>query len=206
MLGISVLLPCLVLAQAAPPDSIINPDVSTFMANESIPGVAITLYYHGRAYFYNYGVANQASNQAVTSDTIFDLGSLTKAFTATLLSDGTQPSYSNDIFTPLGMHRSSLTSDGAIQSTAHDMLKFLEANLGIPWSGASPQLMQTMHNAQKGWIVMPNGMINNAGSAVGFSSIIALLPTQHIGVVILTTKSHDHLDLLATKILEALAR
>ena len=40
----------------------------------------------GKQHFFNYGVASKASGQKVTKDTIFEIGSISKTFTATLAS------------------------------------------------------------------------------------------------------------------------
>jgi beta-lactamase class C len=49
-----------------------------------IPGLVVGVTYHGKHYFYATGVASRAGNQPVTPDTIFELGSISKIFTATL--------------------------------------------------------------------------------------------------------------------------
>jgi beta-lactamase class C len=46
--------------------------------------VAVTV--NGRQHFFNYGVASKAGNAPVTSDTLFEIGSISKTFTATLAS------------------------------------------------------------------------------------------------------------------------
>ncbi|VVC77199.1 Beta-lactamase [Aquicella siphonis] len=50
-----------------------------------IPGMAIAVYYQGRDYLHNYGLANETRNTLVTENTLFELASITKVFTATLL-------------------------------------------------------------------------------------------------------------------------
>lgn len=341
MICVGFFLPIISFAQAPNPTNIVNRLVMDYKLNENIPGVAVALYYNNKAYFYNFGVANRFTQQPVTRNTIFEIGSMTKAFTATLLAEqvlagkialnapvvnylppyvkrvngalnqvtlqelathtsglpsvppglelrerayynerdlmnfvaywqprvpiGTQYSYSNigfgllgyaleqvtghsyaqllqkNIFNPLGMQNSSLNypvnqnlyaqgynkfgrpamrwpknawpAGGAIRSTAADMCKFLEANLSVTSSGASPQLIRAMQFAQKGifptgvfiqglaWANMPNGIIRKDGGTSGFSSYIALLPNQHMGIVILTNKSQVHPAHLAAQIL-----
>jgi beta-lactamase class C len=49
-----------------------------------IPGMAIGVTMGGRHYVYTYGKASRESGAAVTGDTIFELGSISKTFTATL--------------------------------------------------------------------------------------------------------------------------
>jgi beta-lactamase class C len=54
------------------------------MQQYDIPGMAIAVTVNGRQHFYNYGVASKETALPVTSDTLFELGSISKTFTATL--------------------------------------------------------------------------------------------------------------------------
>jgi beta-lactamase class C len=54
------------------------------MAKNKTPGMAIAITAAGTRYLVNYGVASTRSEKPVTSDTLFELGSITKTFTATL--------------------------------------------------------------------------------------------------------------------------
>jgi beta-lactamase class C len=49
-----------------------------------VPGIAVAVTVAGRQYFFSYGVASRATNKPVTKDTIFEIGSVSKTFTATL--------------------------------------------------------------------------------------------------------------------------
>ena len=55
-----------------------------FMRENHIPGMAIAVTADGKERFYNFGVASKATKQKVTSDTLFELGSISKTFLATL--------------------------------------------------------------------------------------------------------------------------
>lgn len=63
-------------------DAVIRP----LMSKYQIPGMAVALSVDGQHTFYNYGVASKATGQAVTPTTLFEIGSLSKTFTATLAS------------------------------------------------------------------------------------------------------------------------
>ena len=49
-----------------------------------VPGMAIAVTDHGKEYFFNYGLASKETNTPVTKDTLFEIGSISKTFTATL--------------------------------------------------------------------------------------------------------------------------
>jgi beta-lactamase class C len=54
------------------------------MAEYDVPGLSVAVTVAGKAYFFNYGVASRETNAPVSEDTIFELGSISKTFTATL--------------------------------------------------------------------------------------------------------------------------
>ena len=54
------------------------------MTEYNVPGVAVAISNHGRQSFYNFGLASKVTHEPVTSDTIFEIGSVSKTFTATL--------------------------------------------------------------------------------------------------------------------------
>lgn len=64
--------------------AVVDSEVRPFMGKDGIPGVAVGLVVDGRSYVFNYGVASRATHQPVTDETLFELGSVSKAFTATL--------------------------------------------------------------------------------------------------------------------------
>lgn len=65
-------------------DSQVRSAAEKVMRDNGIPGLAIAITDHGKQYFYEFGVADKASGQAVSRDTLFELGSISKTFTATL--------------------------------------------------------------------------------------------------------------------------
>ena len=71
-------------ADRSPIDSRVQEAAQQVMQQYNIPGLAIALTVDGKPRFYNYGVASKETQQAVTSDTLFEIGSISKTFTATL--------------------------------------------------------------------------------------------------------------------------
>ncbi|UUY10616.1 beta-lactamase [Pseudomonas sp. J452] len=58
--------------------------VQPAIAEYEIPGLAVAIVHKGERHFFNYGVASRESVQAVDEHTLFELGSVSKLFTATL--------------------------------------------------------------------------------------------------------------------------
>lgn len=62
----------------------IDPSVQRLMKTRDLPGVALALTVNGQACYFNYGVASRATGEPVTEETLFEIGSLSKTFTAIL--------------------------------------------------------------------------------------------------------------------------
>jgi beta-lactamase class C len=75
-----------VRAQAAPRpiDRVVDEAIGPIIEKHHVPGAAVAVTVQGKRSFFHYGVASRESGQSVTEDTIFEIGSLSKTFTATL--------------------------------------------------------------------------------------------------------------------------
>ncbi|WP_420375327.1 class C beta-lactamase [Pollutimonas sp. H1-120] len=65
---------------------IVDAAIRPVMAEHDVPGMAVGIIVDGEPFFFNYGVASTESNTPVSQFTLFELGSLSKAFTGTLVS------------------------------------------------------------------------------------------------------------------------
>ncbi|MET1078940.1 MAG: class C beta-lactamase [Pseudomonas sp.] len=75
------------LFAAEPPNKLgaaVDAAIRPVMREYAIAGMAVAVTVEGQPYYFDYGVASRQSGQAVTRDTLFELGSISKTFTATL--------------------------------------------------------------------------------------------------------------------------
>jgi beta-lactamase class C len=63
---------------------IVTQAIQPVMDRYGIPGMAVGIILHGKPHVYDYGVASKATGKPVTADTLFEIGSVSKTFTATL--------------------------------------------------------------------------------------------------------------------------
>lgn len=67
-------------------EKIVVQAIQPVMQRYGIPGMAVGIVADGHNYVYDFGVMSKATGKPVTSDTLFEIGSVSKAFTATLVS------------------------------------------------------------------------------------------------------------------------
>lgn len=69
---------------AGPMQAQVDEVIRPLMKEQDIAGMAVAVYVNGQAHYFSYGVASKADGKAVTADTLFEIGSLSKTYTATL--------------------------------------------------------------------------------------------------------------------------
>lgn len=94
-----------------------------------IPGMAVAVTVNGKRYFYNYGVASRQSGQKVSRDTLFEIGSVSKTFTATLAAYAQATG-------ALALHDPASKYWPALRGSAFDRISLLE--LGTYTAGGLP--------------------------------------------------------------------
>ncbi|MBD9415168.1 beta-lactamase [Pseudomonas sp. PDM16] len=72
------------LAQPNELRATVDAAVQPAIAQYRIPGLAVAIVHKGERHFFNYGAASRDSGQAVDEHTLFELGSVSKLFSATL--------------------------------------------------------------------------------------------------------------------------
>jgi serine-type D-Ala-D-Ala carboxypeptidase/endopeptidase len=82
---IACCLPALQSIAQGPLDSLLNSFGATFTGQSSHNGVSIGIYADGKIYYFNYGTVKRDTLMPPTNTTIYELGSVTKTFTAYLL-------------------------------------------------------------------------------------------------------------------------
>lgn len=65
-------------------EAMVNEVVAPVMQQQNIAGMAIAITLNGQPHYFNYGVASKENGKAVTQDTLFEIGSVSKTYTATL--------------------------------------------------------------------------------------------------------------------------
>lgn len=120
--------------------SIVDDAVRPMMAKDGIPGVAVAIADAGGSYEFDYGVASTKTRRPVTPNTLFEVGSISKTFTATL---------------------ASLAQTGESLSLADDTATYLPALRGTPF-GRVTLLELGTHTPGGLPLQVPAGITNQA--------------------------------------------
>ena len=99
--------------------AVVDTTIGQLMTEQAIPGMAVAVIVNGKPHYFDYGVASKSDGAPVDGDTLFEVGSLSKTFTATLagyaLAQGT-----------LSLSEPASTYLPALRGTAFDRIGMLE--------------------------------------------------------------------------------
>jgi len=154
-------------------EDIVNNSIQPVIQEYNIPGMAVAVTINGKNYFYNYGVASKQTQQPVTEQTIFEIGSLSKTFTATLASYA-------EVNGNLSLSDNASNYLPSLHGSSFDNIKLL--NLGTHTSGGLPlqvpdnitntdQLMEYFSNWQPTYQAGTHRNYSNA--SIGMLGMIA---------------------------------
>jgi beta-lactamase class C len=77
---------CTSIAGAADLQTVVDQAIRPAMKEYDVPGIAVAVTVNGKPAYFSYGVASRESGAPVSEHTLFELGSVSKTFTATLAS------------------------------------------------------------------------------------------------------------------------
>lgn len=121
--------------------TLVNSTIAPLMDEHRIPGMAVALSINGEQHYFNYGLANQEEGLPVTDETLFELGSVSKIFTAALTGYA-QSSGALSLSDPASQYLP------ALEGSAFDEISLLE--LGTYTAGELPlQFPEAVQNEEQ---------------------------------------------------------
>jgi CubicO group peptidase (beta-lactamase class C family) len=151
-------------------DSIADNAARSYISDSATAGLSIGIYWKGKDYFYNYGEADKAKNLKANSNTVYEIGSITKTFVGYLLAKAVAEKKLalNDPITKY-------LPDSVASNEAMQLIKIV--NLANHTSGL-PRLPVDLY-ASKG--LDPNDPYNHYNDALLFNGLKQLKPNRKPG-------------------------
>jgi beta-lactamase class C len=159
---------------ADPHDSVrtlVDSHVRDLVPPSGAGGMAVTLRIAGRSHFFLYGYANLAAKQPVTADSLFNLGSVSKAFDATLLAHAvTRGELALD--DPVAKHVTELQQGGDIRRVTLGQLASFSSGLVLaqdrpPWTAkqfTAPEFLAHLNEWMLPAGITPGKQVNHVSS------------------------------------------
>ena len=63
---------------------VVNASIEPLMRQQGITGLSVAVIHQGQVQYFNYGLASRETQQPVSENTLFEVGSVSKTFAATL--------------------------------------------------------------------------------------------------------------------------
>ena len=169
------------LALASPARLSVNADVRSLIGRDIDPmvaptgGVAVAVRINHRTLFFNYGFADQAAKRPVTSETLFNVGSVRKVFEATLVAEAVQRGELS-LDDPVGKYVSELHGDYIRRVTIGELVTHTS---GVTLPTDHPP-WPTQHYSLPGFYDALNAFVPQDGEAPGRQHIYS-----HAGYILL---------------------
>src|SRR5438093_3503911 len=133
-------------------ERIVARHIQTILPADQAAGAAVVIRINGRTLFFNYGWADLANQRPVTTDTLFNLGSLRKVFEATLLAQAAHTG-TLSLDDSVASHVPELREGGDIERVTLGQLATHTSGLLLPqdhppwphWGYTLPEFIRTLN-------------------------------------------------------------
>ncbi|MBR1192812.1 serine hydrolase [Bradyrhizobium sp. AUGA SZCCT0160] len=207
-------------------DAKIQHIVTAYLAPETVGkpgGLAVAVYAAGHTEFFNYGVADEATRQPITSDTLFNVASVRKPFEAILLALGTLrgelrlddpvsryvPELRGDYIKRVTIGELATHTSGLLLPTDHppwpndsfNLPQFFEAlNAWTPPSGEQPGKQRIYTHA--GYVLLQLALERRYGQPIGDLIEANILKPLGMNQTFLPERGPDHRAMMAPELME----
>ena len=127
---------------------VVDEAIRPVLEEYGVPGMAVAVTVRGKSHFFNYGVASKKSGGKVSENTIFEIGSVSKTFTATL------GAYA-EVQGKLSLTDRASKYLPALEGSAFDQISLLDLATytpgGLPLQFPDGVTAKTMVDYYKGW-------------------------------------------------------
>jgi beta-lactamase class C len=126
----------------SPLERTVGDAIRPVMQEHHVPGMVVALTVQGRRHFFSYGVAAKSGAQKLSEHTIFEIGSISKTFTATLASYA-QASGALSLTDSASKHLPALAGSGFDHISLLDLGTYTAGGLPLQFPGGvtNPQTM-----------------------------------------------------------------